>query len=57
MTRFSRAASTTSLVTARVDFENPFNLRQKPIQQTEVTAGDSDDRSGPRPNQSRLPEV
>ncbi len=29
-----------------VDFENPLDLSQEPIQQPEVAAGDSDDRSG-----------
>ena len=29
-----------------VDFENPLDLRQKPIQQPAVAAGDIDDRSG-----------
>ena len=29
-----------------VDFENPLDLRQEPVQQPEVAASDSDDRSG-----------
>ena|SRR5579864_9503376 len=42
MTKLSRAASTTALVTC-VDFENSFHLGKEAVQQPEVAARDPDD--------------